>query len=61
VREGIDADIGLAEVRIVLGVVRDVAPHSPGFEVIVRPQEQGFAPDAFLITLGDLVRISLDC
>ncbi len=57
VHDCVRCHIRLVERRVVLGVVGDVLPQPPGFEVIVRPQEQGLAPDAILVGLRNLIRV----
>ena len=41
--------------RIPFEVVGNMPPHAIGFEVIVRPQEQGFTANGLLIRYGDLI------
>src|SRR5262249_29111532 len=48
----IDADVGLLEVQVVLGVIRDILPHPVRFEVVVSPEERRFAPDALRLGGG---------
>src|SRR5204863_9313085 len=38
--------VGLAEIRIIFTVIRNVAPHAIRLEVVVRPQKERFALDA---------------
>ena len=54
---GLPANIRLRGTRRDIGilvVVRNVAPHPPQLEVIVRPEKDGLAPDAIDVGIGDL-------